>query len=356
MTLLGSESHDTLADHSVLRHSSKMRVVELCAGGGGQALGLEQAGFDCALALEIDPHACSTLRMNRPKWKVEQGDMRTFDGRPYEGVDLFAAGVPCPPFSVAGKQLGWEDERDLFPHALRLVRQMNPKAFLLENVAGFASQKFHAYRQEIFSQLTGLGYRIQTRLLNASDYGVPQLRPRFLIVGIQKHLPGDFLWPTPLGREFTAGEVLADLIAENGWPGAASFCEKAMRVAPTIVGGSKKHGGPDLGPTRAKRQWQEIGVDGRGIANDAPTMDFPSTGLPRLTLRMVARIQGFPDEWIFAGGKTAAYRQIGNAFPPPVARAVGLAIRRVLSNEKTQYPVFVDRSQQVCFLESDPKK
>jgi DNA (cytosine-5)-methyltransferase 1 len=108
-----------------------MLAIEMCAGGGGQAIGLEQAGFDCAAALEIDKHACSTLRLNRPDWNVLEHDMSLFDGQPYTNIDLFAAGVPCPPFSTAGKQLGKDDERDLFPEAIRIINGAMLKAFIL---------------------------------------------------------------------------------------------------------------------------------------------------------------------------------------------------------------------------------
>jgi DNA (cytosine-5)-methyltransferase 1 len=116
----------------------------------------------------------------------------------------------------------------------------------------------------------------------------------------------------------------------RGWPGAAAWAGRAAGIAPTIVGGSKKHGGPDLGPTRARAAWRELGVDGLGIADEAPGPDFPLTAMPKLTTRMVARLQGFPDTWQFSGRKTAAYRQVGNAFPPPVAAAVGRAIAAAL--------------------------
>ena len=114
------------------------------------------------------------------------------------------------------------------------------------------------------------------------------------------------------------------------WSGAADWAARADRIAPTIVGGSKKHGGPDLGPTRARAAWRELGVDGLGIADNPPGLDFPVDQPPKLTIRMVARLQGFPDDWQFSGRKTAAYRQVGNAFPPPVARALGLAIAAAL--------------------------
>src|SRR5690606_1798072 len=113
----------------------------------------------------------------------------------------------------------------------------------------------------------------------------------------------------------------ADLMGESGWKGLESWKLKANNIAPTIVGGSKKHGGADLGPTRAKRQWEKLGVDGKGVADAPPCSETPKDFIPRLTNRMVARIQGFPDEWVFQGKKTSQYRQIGNAFPPPVAMA-----------------------------------
>ena len=119
-------------------------------------------------------------------------------------------------------------------------------------------------------------------------------------------------------------------MAERGWNGAKAWAKKADKVAPTLVGGSKKHGGPDLGPVRSRKAWAELGVDGLGIANKAPEPDFE--GMPRLTSRMMARLQGFPDTWTFGHKKTAACRMIGNAFPPPVAQAIGLKIKECLEN------------------------
>ena len=119
-------------------------------------------------------------------------------------------------------------------------------------------------------------------------------------------------------------------MSENGWAGVDDWSQKANDVGPTLVGGSKKHGGPDLGPTRSRMQWKKLGVDGLGIADSAPEMKFPKNGLPRLTVRMAARIQGFPDSWHFPARKTSSYRQIGNAFPPAVARAVSMQILRTI--------------------------
>jgi DNA (cytosine-5)-methyltransferase 1 len=173
--------------------------------------------------------------------------------------------------------------------------------------------------------------------MHANEHGVPQLRPRLVLVAIRQPWSASFRWPTSSGVPApTVGETLADLMAAGGWPGAARWAARADGIAPTIVGGSRKHGGPDLGPTRARAAWRQLGVDGLGIADAPPGESFPVTALPRLTTPMVARLQGFPDSWQFAGRKTAAYRQVGNAFPPPVARAVGFAIAAALRAEDSK--------------------
>lgn len=308
-------------------------ALEICAGGGGQALGLESAGFSHCAAVEIDQDACITLKRNRPEWDVIQADVLEFDGRPYRGVDLLAGGVPCPPFSIAGKQLGHRDERDLFPAALRLVSEIMPRAVMLENVRGFATAKFDSYRTQIQAELDALGYETSWRVLNASDFGVPQLRPRFVLVALRPDDASHFQWPEGAQSQHTVAEAIGDLMASNGWPGTEDWMKRANGIAPTIVGGSRKHGGPDLGPTRARMAWDQLGVDAIAIAAVPPDSSFPIDGKPRLTVRMVARIQGFSDDWDFAGTKTSAYRQVGNAFPPPVARAVGEAIRRTIQAE-----------------------
>jgi DNA (cytosine-5)-methyltransferase 1 len=307
--------------------------LEICAGAGGQALGLEQSGFGHEAAVELDPDACETLRRNRgAEWKIVEGDVHDLDGTGFAGIDLLAGGVPCPPFSIAGKQLGADDERDLFGQALRLAEQARPRAVLLENVRGLAGRRFDGYRGQVRARLHGLGYQIWWQQINASDHGVPQLRPRLVLVAIQRPWSDRFRWPAPSATPpATVGDTLRDLMAARGWPGAAEWAVAAAGIAPTIVGGSRKHGGPDLGPTRARRAWAALGVDGLGVAGDAPGPGCPDGQPPKLTVRMVARLQGFPDSWEFAGRKTAAYRQVGNAFPPPVARALGTAIRRALA-------------------------
>ena len=270
-------------------------------------------------------------------------DLRKFvteHSKEFVGVDLLAGGLPCPPFSVAGKQLGSLDERNLFPTALELVAIVKPKAVLIENVRGFLGAVFEDYRQQLKNRFRKLGYHAEWRLLNASDFGVPQLRPRVVIIALSEEFKEHFTWPNGSGvNPLTVGDSLFDLMKEGGWRGAPSWRQLADDIAPTIVGGSLKHGGPDLGPTRARHAWSTLGVDGRGIACEAPDNDF--VGTPRLTVRMVARIQGFPDTWKFEGRKTAAYRQVGNAFPPPVARAVAERIIASISAGTAAQPLRV---------------
>ncbi len=308
-----------------------LTCVEICAGAGGQALGLHLAGFEHLALVEFEADYCEVLKQNMPEWNVICADVHNFDGTSYQGIDLLAGGVPCPPFSVASKQLGKDDERDLFPEAIRLVAEMKPRAVMLENVRGFLDPKFSEYREYIVETIEKLGYKVHIKLLNACDYGVPQLRPRVVIVGIRNDIKTEFEYPEEHGELApTVGDTLRDLMGANGWSGLDEWVAGADKIAPTIVGGSKKHGGPDLGPARARKAWAELGVDGKGIANEAPAADFE--GMPRLTKEMVALIQGFPPEWTFGKRKTAACRMIGNAFPPPVAKAVGLEIKRCLEN------------------------
>lgn len=306
-----------------------MRSIEICAGAGGQALGLEQAGFQHVALVELDKAACMTLRLNRPKWNVIECDVKNFSAKDYSYIDLLAGGVPCPPFSVAGKQLGQNDERDLFPEALRIIGECKPKAVMLENVRGLLMPKFDEYRQNIIDILSQFGYVCSWNLLQSNHYGVPQLRPRAVLVALQKEYAPFFHWPMGvMAPPPTVGQFLIKEMSQNGWEGAKEWAELANGIAPTLVGGSKKHGGADLGPTRSKSAWLKLGVDGKGLADEAPPKGY--IGLPRLTVKMAGLIQGFPQNWMFYGKKTPAYRQVGNAFPPPVAKAVGLAIKKAI--------------------------
>ena len=201
--------------------------LDLCSGGGGELLGLEAAGFMAVAAVDNDQFSCRTLRQNRPNLQVIESDLRQIDGRDFRGVDLIAGGVPCPPFSIAGKQHGAADERDLFPQALRLIRQARPHAVFLENVPGFASSKFDAYRTDLITQLQRLGYMVEWRVLQAAHFGVPQLRPRFILIGLKRRYAARFIWPESQYETSTVGQTLHDLMGERSWPGVTTWAGRA---------------------------------------------------------------------------------------------------------------------------------
>ncbi|MFC4495935.1 DNA cytosine methyltransferase [Streptomyces ovatisporus] len=337
--------------------------VEICAGAGGQAVGLHNAGFRHSALIEVDAHAVATLKKNvnnNDEWagcRVLDRDLTQFSwtelGLQEGELDLLAGGVPCPPFSAAGKQLGQDDERDLFPVMLDLVDDLQPRAVMIENVRGLLepSQKFHHYREHVIKpRLRAAGYEIcMWKVLEAGDYGVPQLRPRAILVAMRPKYAKYWHWPdaSPL-PQVTVAEALADSMrarfgsTSKGKAAFKRWYEKAQTgIAPTLVGGSKKHGGADLGPSRAKAAWRKLGVDAMGVANEPGDMKDPERDLygrdkqgnvigPKLTVSQAAIIQGFPEGWEFTGRKTAAYRQVGNAFPPPVAQAVGERILAAL--------------------------
>lgn len=374
--------------------------IEICAGAGGQAIGLHQAGFGHLALVEIDQHAVETLELNIEDhevwaWEREHCDVLSADVKqfePYrdvrksadllkpEELDLLAGGVPCPPFSHAGKQLGKDDERDLFPRMLELVDILKPRAVMIENVRGIMDPKFSDYRDYIEAKLQGgtyrgddgqlvtekgLGYTVSKwGVLEASDFGVPQLRPRAILVAFRNDVIKDlkYEWPTATHEDpVSVADALEPTMRErykryfkgvhseqaheafDRWLKKARERDAELKgkgggIAPTLVGGSKKHGGADLGPSRAKATWKQLGVSGMGVANDIDTCakretegrDLFGPDGPMLTVRQAAIIQGFPTEWDFSGGKTAQYRQVGNAFPPPVAKAVGKSIIDVL--------------------------
>jgi DNA (cytosine-5)-methyltransferase 1 len=317
-----------------------MRSIEICAGAGGQAKGLELAGFEHVALVENDAACCETLRSVNKKWRgaVREISVKEWRATEFEGIDLLAGGVPCPPFSRAGKGLGSEDERDLFPSAIRLIRECKPRAVMLENVKNLLSDRFQPYRQAVIEEpLREEGYEPSWKLVHARDFGVPQLRPRAILVAMRKEAAGHFEWPSEEDHVEppTVGQALRREMGRGGWKGAALWAEKADRIAPTIVGGSKKHGGSDLGPTQAKKQWAELGVNGKLVAVEPPHADWNGEP-PILTVRMAAILQGFSPDWPFSGSKTAAYRQVGNAFPPPVAEAIGRKIFDALTAERPE--------------------
>ena len=321
----------------------KLRSIEICAGAGGQALGLERAGFEHLALVESDPVCCETLR-NIHSWRKQVRQICLKEWRAvgfrYQ-VDLLSGGVPCPPFSRAGRQLGGNDERDLFPSALRIVYECEPKAVMFENVRGILSERFSEYREETIERpLRDAGYELMGwRVLQARNFGVPQRRPRAVFVAMMEPYASRFEWPSE--KDFseppTVGQALYKEMRSRGWEGAKAWAEGADGIAPTLAGGSKKHGGPDLGPTQAKAGWAKLGVNGRLVADEPPGSEWNGEP-PILTVKMAGIIQGFPSDWPLAGTRTQAYRQVGNAFPPPVAEAVGVKIARALRSRKSNRP------------------
>ena len=311
----------------------ELTSVEICAGAGGQALGLEQAGFAHEAVVELDADACETLRRNRgAEWKVNQDDVANLDGRAYAGIDLLAGGVPCPPFSIAGKQLGHADERDLFPQALRLVEEAQPRAVLLENVRGLAASRFDGYRRQVLGRLSDLGFETWWDVVHASEHGVPQLRPRFVLVADPAAVGGRVPLARAVGSAATHGGRAAGRPdggrrlagrGQLGRPGRRHRADHRRRQQEARRPGP----GPDPGPCGLEAARRERAGHRRRAARAGLAAGQP----PKLTVRMVARLQGFPDWWQLAGRKTAAYRQVGNAFPPPVARALGAAIAAALT-------------------------
>lgn len=305
-----------------------LTCLDLCSGAGGQARGLESAGFTVVGLVEKDLDAVKTLSANRPDWNVIHDDIRNRSWRSsFRGVDLLAAGAPCSPFSDAGSRQGAGDPRDLLRDVTQAADELQPALVLIENVPALVTHRFAPHLQMVLSSLEHSGYRVTSYVVRASDFGVPQSRRRLFVLGVHARIGGAADCPqagtTPAP---TVGSALADLMAANGWSGALAWAQRADRPAPTIVGGSHLHGGPDLGPSRSRSAWAALGVDGRAIADAPPPASAPPDHVPRLTLRMVARLQGFPDDWQFAGSKTSIYRQIGNALPSSVAAAAGRSL------------------------------
>lgn len=333
----GAVPLDTEAEDGRVRAETNRTptVLEICAGAGGQALGLEAAGFRHVGLVEIDRDAAATMEHNGPDWPVINADLRGLDLSRFEGVDLLAGGVPCQPYSTAGDLRGAHDERDLFPEALRLIRELKPKAVMLENVTGALHVGNAVNRLRILSELTGLGYEAEWRILEAPDFGVPQKRRRAVLVGFRPGIMHRFRWPAATGRSApTVGGALYDLVAANGWKHVGAWREKANDLAPTLIGGSSKKKGIDLAQKKSRGNWTKIGVNPSGKANAAPGPDAPRDHLPKLTLEMMARIQDFPDGWKFQGSNLEAFHQIANAFPPGMALAIGTSIMRALTGSE----------------------
>ncbi|WP_256116002.1 DNA cytosine methyltransferase [Streptomyces sp. MnatMP-M27] len=313
----------------------RLSSLEICAGAGGQALGLERAGFDPVMLIENDENSCKTLKLNRPSWDVLRADVIDFDPEehPYVyDVDLLAGGLPRVKSAATIQRRESDNERKLLEAAVWLTHSVQPRAVLLENVPDLVtSGRFQNIRSWIVENLADVGYDVQWRVLDAADFGVAQHRRQGFLVAMRDPEFSRFEWPEPSAEPApTVGEVLEASMSRAGWPGASSWVRRANEPAPAIVGGSPFRGGADLGPTGSKRAWARLGVNGNSIGDAVPGPDFPADALPKLNVRQVAALQSFPDEWRFFGRKTSVYRQVGHASPPLVAEAVGRRIAHAL--------------------------
>ncbi|MGW2637321.1 DUF6339 family protein [Streptomyces sp. NPDC001348] len=313
----------------------RFKSLEICAGAGGQALGLERAGFDPVLLIDSKADACFSIDLNRPAWDVVCMDVVQFSPRmrpDATGVDLVSGGLPRVKSSATVGRAEDSEERRVLRAAISLACDIRPKAVLIENVPDLVDgPEFAADRAWIEHELHQAGFRTSWKILNASDFGVPQNRKSGFLVALQDPYFGHFSWPLPNeGRPPTVGEALGPSMSAAGWPGAERWIKNADRIAPALVGGSDRRGGADLGPTGSKKAWAALGVNGNSLGDEPPGADFPVDELPKLTVEQAATIQAFPEHWKLFGGKTSRYRQVGHAMPPPLATALGQTLATAL--------------------------
>jgi DNA (cytosine-5)-methyltransferase 1 len=334
-----------------------MKTIELFAGAGGMALGVEQAGFRHQALVEFDACACKTLRFNRSEWPILEADVRDVDFRAHAGADLLTAGAPCQPFSTAGERRLDDDHRNMFPEVLRAVRMVRPRSVLLENVSGMLKGSARDYFDFILTRLTELGYSVRWRLVNCADHGVPQRRERVFIIAFRSELGVRWTWPEP-----THGE---DALLHAQWSDGSYWQEQGLPEPDSMprrqLESLERIWPSQLPPSR--RRWLTVRdalADLQGSLRDGQsygdrhygdrqphTWDEPAktittrwhaamlrcgSGLDRyLSLRELARLQTFPDEWAFAGRPDEQLRQIGNAVPVEMARILAEAIAKALS-------------------------
>lgn len=328
--------------------------LELFAGAGGLALGLERAGFSTLLLNEWDKHACATLRHNRPHWPVLEGDVCQIDFSPYRGkIDLLAGGFPCQAFSYAGKGLGFEDIRGtMFFQFARAIQETLPKIILGENVKGLLNHDQGRTLKTIKKTIQNLGYRlIEPRVLNAVDYFVPQKRERLVLIAIREDCHSmNFQWPEKYSRPLTMRDALkAGVLFSCDVPlsGGQKYPEHKQKVLELVPAGGCWRDLPDdvaraymkksyfLGGGRtgmARRlSWEEASLTLTCSPSQNQTERCHPDETRPLSVREYARIQTFPDEWVFSGSLANQYKQIGNAVPVNFAHAIGRSLIRALN-------------------------
>ncbi|OAV04952.1 DNA-cytosine methyltransferase [Moraxella catarrhalis] len=332
------------------------RLLELFAGAGGLAIGMEQAGFHSVMLNELDKYACKTLRKNRPNWNVVEGDISQIDFKKYHNqIDILSGGFPCQAFSYAGKKLGFEDTRGtLFFEFARAVKETNPKVFLAENVRGLLTHE-NGKTLEIISQIINeLGYvLVAPRVLKAMFYKVPQKRERLFLIGIRKDLADkvNFHWPSPYHRILNLRDALKKgELYPNDVPisGGQSYPKRKAEIMDLVPAGGYWKDLPDELQREYMKKSYFLGGGKTGMARrlswDEPSLTLtcapaqkqterchPDETRP-LTVREYARIQTFPDNWVFEGSQTAQYKQIGNAVPVNLAYAIGRSLVRLLND------------------------
>lgn len=334
--------------------SKKYTVVELFAGAGGLALGLEKAGFETKLAVEINKWAVKTLKTNRPHWNIEENDIRKIvknDIRTYlkdnVEIDLLSGGYPCQSFSYAGKRLGLEDTRGtLFHDFAEALKQLNPKMFFAENVKGLATHDKGRTLQVMIDVFKEVGYHVDHQVLNALDYGVAQKRQRIIIIGtrldIKEKINQDFKFPEPYEYRLTLKDILKNVpdsdcakyndkkkeIFKHVNPGGC-WRDLPDDIAKEYMKASYFMGGGRTGIAR-RLSWDEPGLTVLCSPAQKQTDRCHPDELRPFSIRENARIQSFPDDWFFEGSVAEQYKQIGNAVPVNLAKEVGLSIKRYL--------------------------
>lgn len=324
----------------------EVTAIELFAGAGGLALGLEQAGIKTVEHVEFDKACCETLKANRPNWNVICDDIHNVDFTKYRGkIDIVTGGFPCQAFSFAGKKLGFEDTRGtLFHEFARCVQEVKPKMFLAENVRGLVFHDNGRTLTTIISVLESLGYHTQQKIMNACYYGVGQKRERIVIVGIRDDLDIHFDYPVANEKWTTLREALKDCPPSIGEsysekkrkvldlvPAGGCWVDLPEDVAKEYMGKSYYSGGGRRGMAR-RISWDEPSLTLTCSPSQKQTERCHPDETRPFTVREYARIQSFPDNWTFSGGITDQYKQIGNAVPVEMARRVGIQLKNAILN------------------------
>ena len=327
---------------------SKYSAIELFAGAGGLALGLEQAGIETVLHVDNDKYCFETLSKNRPNWNVICSDVSKIDFKPYKGkVNIITGGFPCQAFSYAGKKLGFEDTRGtLFYEFARCVKETEPLVFVAENVRGLISHDNGRTLKTIVDIFESLGYDIQTKLLNAVNYNVPQKRERIVIVGTKKNTNIKFEYPKESKKIRTLRDALKDVPKSEGQAYSKSKQEVLKLVPPggcwrnlpaniqkSYMGKSFTSGGGRTGMAR-RISWDEPCLTLTCSPSQKQTERCHPDETRPFTVREYARIQTFPDDWEFVGGMGQQYKQIGNAVPVELGRQIGIQIKKAIDTYK----------------------